>query len=246
MNPCLPSVLLFAEGYHTSGRAPGAWKKSLRSFSSPRRNALRTRCLFLAPRRLGGERGNSPLIDIHPWEMGKKRRYLGNTCRDLLQSGEQQTRLVCQVQGARKVTACHGLVGLGKEGTRIFKRLLVVGGKVRATQFLQAPADVLLQTQELAPEFVLLGGTLAWFEGGDFCGRGFRSFGIFRRGGFILVGGRSGCAGCFALWWAVGSGVWGGGVSSGSGSGSGGGAGSSITKTRSEERRVGKECRSRR
>src|ERR1039458_7554253 len=190
MNPCLPSVLLFAEGYHTSGRAPGAWKKSLRSFSSPRRNALRTRCLFLAPRRLGGERGNSPLIDIHPWEMGKKRRYLGNTCRDLLQGGEQQTRLVCQVQGARKITACHGLVGLGKEGTRIFQRLLIVGGKVSATQLFQAPANVLLQTQKFAPKFVLLGGTLAWFESRHFRGSSPWSFGILRRGDLILVGGR--------------------------------------------------------
>jgi hypothetical protein len=41
------------------------------------------------------------IYDVDIGAIRREEKYPGNTRRDLLQGGEQQTRLVCQVQGAR-------------------------------------------------------------------------------------------------------------------------------------------------
>ena len=71
------------------------------------------------------------------------------------------------------------------------KRLPVVGGKRCGIQAGDTLLDVLLHLYDLAAEFRFLGGTFTWFEGGNFRGR---SFGVFRRGGFIGLGGVFRCA----------------------------------------------------
>ena len=117
----------------------------------------------------------------------------------------------------------RGLPGLCKEGARILQRFLIVFGKVRAAQLRQALFNVLLQTQELAPEFILLGSALTWFESRNFRRRGLRAF---RRRAFVGLEGVSVRAACLCRWGGR-LRRWGGGVSSGSG----GGGGSSITIT---------------
>ena len=69
----------------------------------------------------------------------------------LVERGKQEAGFVGQIQGARQVANCHGAGGLAEERSGIFKRLLIVGGEVCATQLVQAAADILRQTRELAP-----------------------------------------------------------------------------------------------